>query len=103
LPLGRAPDAQGVHEALVWPSVLEAVAPKITIPVRFTYGDHERLWRIDDASLRELRTLFTASPRVETFIQPGAGHNVSLSHAAREYHQRALANAATCIAEARSS
>jgi pimeloyl-ACP methyl ester carboxylesterase len=103
LPLGRAPDAQGVHEALEWPSVLETVAPKITIPVRFTYGDHERLWPIDDASLRELRSLFTGSPRIETFIQRGAGHNVSLSHAARQYHVRALANAATCIADAASS
>jgi len=100
LPLERPPDSQGVSEALEWPSVLERVAPKITIPVRFTYGDHERLWPTDDDSLRELRALFTSSPRVETFIQQGAGHNVSLSHAAREYHQRALANAATCIEDA---
>ena len=48
-------------------------APRITMPVRFTFGDHERMWPIDDESLRELRGLFTASRRVETFVQPDAG------------------------------
>src|SRR5438105_2293569 len=82
----RAPAAQGVREAVEWPRVLESIAPAVVVPVRFTYGDHERLWPIDDDSLRELRSLFTSSPRVETFIQRGAGHNVSLSNAAAEYH-----------------
>jgi len=100
LPLGRAPAAQGVREAIEWPRVLESIAPAVVVPVRFTYGDHERLWPIDDDSLRELRSLFTSSPRVETFIQAGSGHNVSLSNAAAEYHARALANAVACIAEA---
>jgi pimeloyl-ACP methyl ester carboxylesterase len=83
--------------------VLEAIAPRITAPVRFTFGDHERMWPIDDGSLDELRTLFTSSPRVETCIQAGAGHNVSLSHPARAYHERALDHAAECVAEARLS
>ena len=100
LPLGRAPAAQGVREAIEWPTVLESIAPTIVQPVRFTYGSHERLWPIDDESLRELRELFTSSRRVETCIQEGAGHNVSLSNAARAYHARALANAAVCVAEA---
>jgi hypothetical protein len=33
---------------------------------------------------------------VEIAIQPGAGHNVSLSNVAADYHARALAFALTC-------
>jgi pimeloyl-ACP methyl ester carboxylesterase len=100
LPLAPPPPTQGAAEAREWPRVLETIAPRITAPVRFTFGDHERMWPIDDDSLRELRDLFTGSPRVETYIQAGAGHNVSLSHAARAYHERALDHAAECVADA---
>ena len=100
LPLGEPPATQGAAESREWPGVLETIAPRITAPVRFTFGDHERMWPIDDESLRELRALFTASPRVETSIQPDAGHNVSLSHAARVYHERALDHAAKCVSDA---
>jgi len=100
LPLAPPPPTQGAAESREWPGVLETIAPRITAPVRFTFGDHERMWPIDDESLRELRALFTASPRVETFIQADAGHNVSLSHAARAYHERALTYAEDCVAGA---
>jgi pimeloyl-ACP methyl ester carboxylesterase len=100
LPLAEPPATQGAAESREWPHVLESIAPRITAPVRFTFGDHERMWPIDEASLRELRGLFTASRRVETYVQPDAGHNVSLSHAARAYHERALAHARDCVAEA---
>jgi pimeloyl-ACP methyl ester carboxylesterase len=103
LPLAPPPPTQGAAEAREWPRVLETIAPRITAPVRFTFGDHERMWPIDDESLRELRSLFTASRRVETCIQADAGHNVSLGHAARAYHERALAHAAQCVVEARLS
>ena len=95
LPLARVPAIQA-SEAAAWPALLRSIANDIQVPLRITYGDHERLWPIDDASLAELRALFTASPRVETAIQPGAGHNVSLSNAAADYHTRALAFALTC-------
>ena len=95
LPLARAPASQAV-EAAAWPALLRSIASDIRVPLRITYGDHERLWPIDDASLAELRALFTGSPRVEIAIQPGAGHNVSLSNAAADYHARALAFALTC-------
>ena len=103
LPLAPPPPTQGASESREWPRVLETIAPRITAPLRFTFGDHERMWPIDDDSLRELRELFTASSRVETCIQPDAGHNVSLSHAARAYHERALDHAAECVAEAKLS
>ena len=103
LPLAPPPPTQGAAEAREWPAVLETIAPRITAPVRFTFGDHERMWPIDEESLRELRSLFTASRRVETCVQADAGHNVSLSHAARAYHEGALAHAEDCVAEAQLS
>ena len=95
LPLARVPVIQA-SEAAAWPALLRSIAGDIRVPLQFTYGDHERLWPIDDASLAEVRALFSASPRVEIAIQPGAGHNVSLSNAAADYHGRALAFALTC-------
>jgi pimeloyl-ACP methyl ester carboxylesterase len=97
LPLGRVPTIQKA-EAPEWPGVLRSIAAEIEVPLRFTYGEHERLWPIDDTSLAELRGLFSGSPRVETAIQAGSGHNVSLSNAAAEYHAKALAFAVECIA-----
>jgi pimeloyl-ACP methyl ester carboxylesterase len=95
LPLARVPAIQA-SEAAAWPALLRSIAGDIRVPLQFTYGDHERLWPIDDASLAEVRAVFTGSPRVEIAIQPGAGHNVSLSNAAADYHTRALAFALTC-------
>jgi pimeloyl-ACP methyl ester carboxylesterase len=96
LPLGRVPKIQ-TAEAAAWPGVMRSIAADVALPVRFTYGERERLWPIDEESLAELRNLFAASPRIETAIQAGAGHNVSLSNAARAYHLRALAFAGECI------
>ena len=102
LPFARVPKVQA-SEAAAWPAVLRSIAADVSAPVRFTYGDHEQLWPIDDAALADLRAVFTAAPRVETVILPGSGHNVSLSNAAPEYHRRALAFASDCLAETPSS
>ena len=100
LPLARVPTIQA-SEAAAWPALLRSIASDIRVPLQITYGDHERLWPIDDGSLAELKAVFTGSPRVEIAIQPGAGHNVSLSNAAARYHARALAFAAECVAARR--
>ncbi len=97
LPLGRVPTIQSA-EAPEWPGVIRSIAADIAVPLRFTYGGHERLWPIDDAALAELRDAFPLSPRVETAIQPGSGQNISLSNAAAPYHRRALAFATDCAA-----
>ena len=46
-------------EAAAWPALLRSIAGDIRVPLQFTYGDHERLWPIDDASLAEVRALFS--------------------------------------------
>jgi pimeloyl-ACP methyl ester carboxylesterase len=83
--------------ALTWPSTFPLVAARIRPPVRFTFAQHERLWRHDDEAIASLRRRLAAAARVLVDRQPGAGHNISLSLAARAYHLRVLAFAGECL------
>ena len=80
-----------------WPRVLDAAAPRIRVPLRFTFAEHEGWWRHDDTRLRSLKTRFTAAPRVVVDRQADAGHNISLGWAARSYHLSALAFLEDCL------
>ncbi|MET9130955.1 alpha/beta fold hydrolase [Streptomyces antibioticus] len=83
-----------------WPRVLDTAAPRIRVPVRFTFAEHEGWWRHDDTRLRSLRTRFTAAPRVVVERRADAGHNISLGWAARAYHLSALAFLEECLVRA---
>lgn len=89
--------AESKGEGAAWPDDFRELAPRITVPVRISFGDHERLIFTGPDELDELRALFPASPRVEVGIHPGAGHNISLARSARAYHLKALAFAEECI------
>ena len=80
-----------------WPSLFRATAPRVRVPVRLTFAEHEAWWRHDDAALTDLAAHFTAAPRVHVDRQPAAGHNISLGWAARSYHLRALAFLEDCL------
>ena len=84
------------EEAARWPRAFPGVAARVTVPVRFTFAEHEAWWRHDDAALAALRSPL-AAPRVRVEREPGAGHNVSLGWAARAYHLRALAFLEECL------
>ncbi|MFB4424414.1 alpha/beta hydrolase [Streptomyces sp. QL37] len=83
------------EEAPYWPSTFAAIAPRIRVPVRFTFAEHERWWRCDARTVREM-TARLASPLVRTERLEGAGHNISLGNAARTYHHRVLDFLAMC-------
>ena len=85
------------REAAEWPDDLLRFADRIRVPVRFTFADHERLWVVSDEHFAALRTALANCLRVEIGIQPGSGHNISLSTVARAYHLKALAFAEECI------
>ena len=85
-------------EPLKWPADFAEFAPHLRMPVRVTFGDHERWWPTDDASLDAVRAGYVNSPRVSTHVEVGGGHNLSLGWAARSYHHAALAFADECIA-----
>ncbi|WP_435131726.1 alpha/beta hydrolase [Actinacidiphila sp. bgisy144] len=89
--------AREAAELAGWPASLARLAPRVRVPVRFTFAEHELLWRHQNADLAELAAAFGAAGRVLVDRQPGAGHNISLGWAARAYHLRALAFAEECL------
>ncbi|MFD6435308.1 alpha/beta hydrolase [Streptomyces venezuelae] len=91
MPAREAADLAG------WPGVFDRLAPRVRVPVRFTFAEHELWWRRQEADLAALRAGFTAAPRVLLEHQAGAGHNISLGWAARAHHLRALAFLEECL------
>ncbi|MVU81328.1 alpha/beta fold hydrolase [Nocardia sp. ET3-3] len=86
-----------IHEISSWERVFPAVAQQISVPVRFTFAEHEPWWRHDPKTLADLCDHLPNSPFVAIDHQRGAGHNVSLGYSARTYHLRSLAFAEECM------
>ncbi|WP_058853768.1 alpha/beta hydrolase [Nocardia jinanensis] len=73
------------------------LAPDIPVPVRYSLGEYERVWRNDPAEMGAVGSLFTGSPRVVVNRIPDTGHNVSLGRTAPAYHLDVLAFTEECI------
>lgn len=84
-------------EVPLWPEMFEDLAPRIGIPLRLTFAEHEAWWRHDEADLAEMTSRLSAAPVLRLERQHGAGHNISLGRAARSYHLRALAFFEECL------
>ncbi len=74
-----------------------ALAGGVTAPVRFTAAEHERVWDSTPEALADIAAAFAKSPRVEIHHQNDAGHNLSLSLAAAQYHSSVLSFVEQCI------
>ncbi len=74
------------------------LAARVNIPVHFTAGEYEHVWRNDPEALLTVAELFTAAPRVVVDKQFDGGHNLSLGYTATAYHLRVLAFVEECIA-----
>ena len=96
LPVEPMPPRESA-DAARWPSLFRELAPRVRVPVRLTFAQHESWWRHDPATLTDLTRAFSSAPRVLTDRQPHAGHNLSLGWAARAYHLRALAFLEECL------
>ncbi|MET7622247.1 alpha/beta fold hydrolase [Streptomyces sp. NPDC005408] len=83
-----------------WPRLFPDIAPRIRVPVRLTFAEHERWWHHGEQDLADLGAQLSAAPRVRIDRQPDAGHNISLGLAARSYHLRALAFLEDCLTRA---
>lgn len=81
-----------------WAGELPRLAARVRVPARYVLAEHEAWWSPGRAALAEVAALFSAAPVVETAIETGAGHNISLGWTARAYHLRVLAFAEQCIA-----
>jgi hypothetical protein len=74
-----------------------ALAARVRVPVRYSLGDHEKVWSSGALALAEVAALFTASPRVVVDEQAEAGHNLSLGLSALAYHLKVLSFAEECV------
>lgn len=95
--VSRAP---GYESAVVqeWaPRNFALTAPKVRVPVQYTLGDHDLVWRNDPASMADIAALFTASPRAVTNEQANSGHNLSLGLTAMAYHLKVLSFVEECV------
>ncbi|MFG3250338.1 alpha/beta fold hydrolase [Streptomyces sp. NPDC048187] len=72
------------------------VLPRVRVPVRFTFAEHEAWWRHGPDDVADLADALPAAPRVVVDRLPRAGHNVSLGRAARAYHLQVLAFLEEC-------
>ncbi len=97
LPVRGGPASEG-YDTEHWGAELPRIAPRVAVPVRYTLAEHEAWWSGGPQALAEVAAVFTAAPVVETAIETGAGHNISLGWTARAYHLRVLAFAEQCIA-----
>jgi pimeloyl-ACP methyl ester carboxylesterase len=86
------------EDAVGWGIELAQLAPRVAVPMRYTLAEYESWWWPGREGLAEVAALFTAAPVVETAIEMGAGHNISLGRTARAYHLRVLAFAEFCLA-----
>ncbi|MFI2199005.1 alpha/beta hydrolase [Streptomyces coeruleorubidus] len=84
-----------------WTRLSAVILPRVRVPVRLTFAEHEAWWRHDDEEIADLTTRLSAAPRVVVDRLPHAGHNISLGWTARAYHLKALAFAEECLAYAR--
>ncbi|MFJ2667607.1 alpha/beta hydrolase [Nocardia fluminea] len=73
------------------------LAARVRIPVHFSAGEHENVWRNDTESLARIAALFTAAPRVIAEQLPASGHGLSIGYSAAAYHLRVLAFAEECV------
>lgn len=101
--IGGGPIAAGgpryeAAQMATWTEVyFPALAGRTRIPVRYTVGEHERVWRNDPAGLADVAALFTAAPRVVLNVQPNSGHNLSVGHTATAYHLKLLSFVEECV------
>jgi pimeloyl-ACP methyl ester carboxylesterase len=87
-------------ELALWPEMFEELAPRIDIPLRLTFAEHEGWWLHKEPDIADLTSRLTKAPVVRVEHQPDAGHNISLGRAARCYHLRALAFFEECLQSA---
>lgn len=73
------------------------LAARVRIPVHFSLGEHELVWRSGPDGLADVTAMFTAAPRVTASEQAYAGHNVSLGLTARAYHLKVFSFVEECV------
>ena len=94
---GPGPAYEGQVLANWSPRDFALTAPRVRVPVQYTLGDHDYVWRNDPRSMADIAALFTASPRVLTNLQADSGHNLSVGKTATAYHLKVLSFVEECV------
>ncbi|MDP7706035.1 alpha/beta hydrolase [Mycobacterium sp. TY815] len=85
--------------AVNWPHrYFPELAPAVRVPVRFTIGEHDRVYRGDDENLAEIAQMFSGAAAFTSNRHPDAGHNLSLGRNAADYHRSVFAFVDECVA-----
>lgn len=85
--------------ALNWPHrYFPELAPLVRVPVRFTLGEHDRVYRGGGDNITEIAEMFSQAPLFTANTQPDAGHNLSLGLNAADYHRKVFAFVDDCVA-----
>jgi pimeloyl-ACP methyl ester carboxylesterase len=71
-------------------------AARVRVPVQYTLGDQDTVWRTDPEAVADIASLFTVAPRIVTVRQANSGHNLSVGLTAKAYHLRALSFVEEC-------
>jgi pimeloyl-ACP methyl ester carboxylesterase len=79
------------------PREFARTAAKVTVPVHYTLGEHDLVWRTDPEAMADVAGLFSASPRVVSTVQAGGGHNLSVGLTALAYHLAVLSFVEECV------
>ncbi|WP_373921928.1 alpha/beta hydrolase [Streptomyces sp. T12] len=90
--------AQEFSTVAGWMRLSAWILPRVRVPARLTFAQHEAWWSRDDDDLADLVGRLSAAPRVVVDHLPHAGHNISLGWAAQAYHLKVLAFAQECLA-----
>lgn len=90
-----------LRDVVDWGEHLTAVAPKITVPVKLTIPEFDKIWSSNQDALDGLERRFTSAPVVEVRRQRGVGHSIDSHYAARAYHFQVLSFAEECVLRAR--
>ncbi|WP_406333428.1 alpha/beta hydrolase [Streptomyces sp. NBC_00203] len=91
-----SPAYEGVV-ARSWIETFPELAARVRVPVHFSLGEHERVWRTGPSALADIASMFTASPRVAVDQQADGGHNLSIGLTAMAYHLKVLSFVEECV------
>jgi len=80
-----------------WIETFPGLAAQVRVPVHYTLGEHERVWRSGPSALADIASLFTASPRVAVDEQADGGHNLSIGLTSMAYHLKVLSFVEECV------
>lgn len=80
-----------VEEVITWIGQMDAILPRIAIPLHWTFARHEASSLFDGESQPRLARLLAGNPLARFAVQEDAAHNISLHHVGRAYHLKVLA------------